>query len=226
MKSRILRRAVSIFAALIVALGSSITAFASDNHAEMYFTNAPEGTVYMDILVPFVWYSGNFTQAQDFTIHSESKHVVIDKNSEIANYAKDGYVSLSAHTNYVNNISFYKDGEMHLILYGNRGHDHPDTNDNRYDVDVHYLKRHFKKIKAAYIDEKGNVLGVTDTYEVRYDSSKEHTFEADGSKLTLIMNSHFRTYYYNIVMRLVLPAIGTIFVVVIVVKWLKGIKDI
>lgn len=45
------------------------------------------------------------------------------------------------------------------------------------------------KFKAAYIDENGNVLGITDTARMKYGCSNPHGLSADGSTLTFTTGS-------------------------------------
>ena len=51
------------------------------------------------------------------------------------------------------------------------------------------MQTHRGKFKAAYIDENGNVLGITETARMKYGCSKPHGLSADGSTLTFTTGS-------------------------------------
>lgn len=51
------------------------------------------------------------------------------------------------------------------------------------------LQKRFGAFKAAYIDENGNVLGITETARMKYGDSNPRELSADGSALTFATGS-------------------------------------
>ncbi len=47
------------------------------------------------------------------------------------------------------------------------------------------LREKYGALKAAYVDEKGNILGVTETSEWDYNGGKHYALRADGSSLLI-----------------------------------------
>lgn len=77
------------------------------------------------------------------------------------------YVSISAYCEEL--------GDTFLLLSGNET---PEA-----------LQKRLGAFKAAYIDESGNVLGITETARMKYGDSKPRGLSADGSALTFITGS-------------------------------------
>lgn len=266
MRKRSLRSIICAVTAAILMCSFSITAFASDpdlGDVELSFSNAPQGTVFIDILVPIVWDAQHLTEAHDYTVKtretyyvshidqeklkkygkdkatewketkSVSQNYCIDKKSEIAQYSKDGYVSLFAHTNIVRRVGAYNnyyDGESryeraHILLSGSYQLKNKERDS---DVDIYYLKDKFSDMKAAYIDKDGNILGITDKFDIDTHDS-DYIFRADGNKLTLGLDdyNHWFTFRFIGVCLLYLILIVAVFVIIIVcIKWIvQGVKS-
>ena len=151
---------------------------------ELIFTNAPEGTVYIDPLVRLdaedECYSVFSRPPQRMVldrIYDEDDYVWeqlnIDENSEIARYYEDGYISLSLHYK-SGGIIFYEDGiaRLDFTIW---------TDDERID---NILSR-YGELRAGYVSENGDVLRVTEPAKVVYDDTKPTALLADGGSLTL-----------------------------------------
>lgn len=153
---------------------------------ELIFENAPEGTAYIDPLVKLDGLGDDYAPFATppykiVTVYLGEERVdyeyalfEIDRNSEIAQYCEDGYISLSFHYGLSGGVAFSGNDTMFLEFFAR-------TKDNRID-------RIFERcggFRAAYVDENGNVLGVTEPAELVYDDTKNTAFLADGSSLTL-----------------------------------------
>lgn len=151
---------------------------------ELVFANAPEGTVYIDPLVRL--------DAEDrcYTVFTEPpQKIVLDRaegfddivwkplnigeNSEIARFYEDGYISLSMHYE-SGGIIIDENGTTRLDFYRW-------TDDERIDT----IFARYGGMRAAYVDENGNVLGVTEPAKLVCDDTKPAALLADGSSLTL-----------------------------------------
>ena len=216
------QRIITFLTAVILSLCLVLPAFAREidtNRLSLEMKNAPEGTAIIEILVPSEPADDCLCETRDFTVKKkishyettqlsdssgsrpnysfkskEDKDIVISKDSEIAKYNDDdGYISLSAHTDGVVettlNVNTYDDtkAEKNNGIYLQIADKNPASL-----ADINALKSKFEKFKAAYIDEKGNVLGVTDEFEVTY-ADEQYAFKAEGSKLTLVMNNYTET---------------------------------
>lgn len=160
------------------------------HYPELKFGSEPEGTVYIDPLVKldesdehYVSFSSppqmlvrvqtEYDEGEDW----EFQYLNITEESEIARLRRDGFVSLSLHYTPHTNVQFDAEKRAYLVLYGAE--------------ESHNINEIFEKyggLRAAYVDESGNVLGVTDSAVRVYDNTLPSTLIADGSTLTLIVN--------------------------------------
>ena len=111
---------------------------------------------YTDFKSPPLWYIEN----------GENKPLLIDKDSQIAEYNDKGYCSLSLYTEYIKATELY-DSNMYFT----------DTVDNIY--------KKFKNFKAVYIDKNSGILKITDTFSVEYDVRNPYAFIVNDNSLTL-----------------------------------------
>lgn len=246
MRRRIFRKLISALAAGVLMFACGMPACAreiDETRAYLEIKNAPEGTTVIEILVPEANGGGSLCETRGFTVKKiidhcsdgtvngyqyhqpadkEKQDIVISKDSEIAQYAdEDGYFSLSAHTDgaleTVLNVIAYDDSKteknngMYLQIVDKNAASLADIKD---------LEKRFGKFKAAYIDEKGNILGVTDEFEVTYDDG-QYAFKADGNKLTLVMNNYAETVKSLLLANLGFPII--IFIAVLAVVFIVAI---
>lgn len=260
MKSRIIKRLVCALLAAVIMIACAMPAFAWDmdrGYAELQLNNAPEGTKYIDILVPIsrarFYYNGTHDIKLTFIKRLDTKNnykketieKTISKDSEIATYIdKDGFVSLTAHTDLVKGVVsygiFHDEKEFNdaqdtygyeLCFSGSDFYYKSLSKSERFahnykSWEIKDVRNTFKEFKAAYIDENGKVLGVTGEFEVKKDQDSQHAFIADGDKLTLVINSHDEWFMWQLIIHLVLPAIAILAVIVIFLKWIiQGIKS-
>lgn len=152
---------------------------------ELVFENAPEGTAYIDPLVRLDALDDYYTvfatpPYKAVTVYYDDSDIPdyellgIDMSSEIAQYHEDGYVSLSFHYGLSGGVAFWSNDKMFLEFLSW-------TNENRIDR----IYERCGGFRAAYVDENGNVLGVTEPAVLVYDDTKNTAFLADGSSLTL-----------------------------------------
>ena len=258
MKKKFLRRSICVITALIIMCSCSITAFANDpdlGYVALSFENAPEGTEFIEILVPIAQCPKHMTEFHEYIIkrrntyyksvdvivtdqygrskteqHSEkikeeTKDIAITEDSEIAQYRKDGYISLCAYTDMVISIGSYsnfyngvtEDSEANLLLAGS--YSAQKKNSKNSDVDIYYLESEFSDMKAAYIDKDGNILGVTDKYEVDKHASR-YSLRADGNKLILGFDDYSHWFTFRFFTRLIIPVLLFAAVVILFIKWI------
>ncbi len=246
MKRTFLQKVLCLLTAVMLAVCLALPACAREidgKRASLDIKNAPEGTATIEILVPSASDADCLCETRDFTVKKiiyhtsggtvngyrysqpadkEYKDIVISKDSEIAAYTdEDGYFSLSAHTDgaleTVLNVIVYDDSRTEK----NNGRYLQIVDNNAASLaDIEDLKNRFGKFKAAYIDEKGNILSVTDEFEVAYDDG-QYAFKADGNKLTLVMNNYAETVVSSLLVNLGFPII--IFIAVLAVVFIAAI---
>lgn len=143
--------------------------FSTDHlNMEISFKNAPENTVYVDLLI-----KENADDARTVSPDTEPKiyrerkkedggseciPLNINENSEIALLNDDGYISYTMHHH--GDITIYDSGR---IIFDSPIGPHGD-------------------LKAAYVDENGNVLGITETASQGYNGEHHFTLSADGDR--------------------------------------------
>ena len=259
MKRHLVKKITCALASAVMMIMCSMPAFAWDmdmGYADLTFSNAPEGTTYIDILVPIFRARSYFDGTHDIKLtfikklrtkdsyKEETVEKTIGKNSEIAKYVdEDGFISLSAHTDLVKGLVSYgifrnektfdkaDDTYGYQICFSDsdyycrQQHDKGNYNYKRWDVDD--INNTFKEFKAAYIDEKGNVLGVTKEFEVKKKDC-QHTFIADGDKLTLVINDHLEKFWWELIRKLIpfaISFIGLIVIFILFIKWIiQGVR--
>lgn len=157
------------------------------------FENAPENTAYVDILIKLPQDSEEYVDFAEWeeppkkvlnrenvgkeVYHSSTQkysriqpiyeEISITPDSEIARLNADGYVSLSVH--YAGSKGFQKTDLSLDYLH-------------RYN-EIPAIKKRYGKFKAAYVDENGNVLGITKVSRTRYTFKEPSSFTANGDKL-------------------------------------------
>ena len=249
MKHHFFKKAVCLLAAAVMTLACAVTAYAYDEdygYVSVRVDNAPEGTAYVDLLVSVFDIPQEHFKTHEYTFSlkklnyenenespsGDKKKLVVGTDSETAQYIEDGYVSLLSHTDLVYPDGFsvtssYKDNKLtkldcRMILCGSQstlrkeGYCHG--------VDLNYLEKTFRKMKLAYVDENGHILGVTSDYSSRYGSP--WGLSACGDELTLKLDDHWRNLYWHIFTHLVLPAIVIIVVIILFIKWMvQGVRS-
>ena len=122
MKHHFFKKAVCLLAAAVMTLACAVTAYAYDEdygYVSVRVDNAPEGTAYVDLLVPVFDLPEDHFKTHEYTFSlkklnyenenespsGDKKKLVVGTDSETAQYIEDGYVSLLSHTDLV-----YPDG--------------------------------------------------------------------------------------------------------------------
>lgn len=171
-----------IFTAAVMAFSTAlpVSAVKHEDPAVAYITyaDAPEGTVYTDILIKLPTDDESYT---DFTQSPEvckdgakgGTSLGITADSEIAKYSEDGYISLSLHHNKALTLCIYSDKEVLKMATSKIN-----------SCDFIDLSVNYGAFKAAYIDGEGNILGVTDASETAYSMDTPYGFSAKGNELT------------------------------------------
>ena len=187
-----MKKLYTLLAAAVMTVMLPLNAAAISHYppaeANITYSSAPEGTVYMDILVKMPEDDASFvdfTQPPEYYIGSGNANEPLDitAESEIAKYSEDGFVSLSLH---------HKWAKTPLVIYNSpKNTERSETSadklvmsangDTTYDfID---LSISFGDFKAAYVDENGNVLGVTGSSVTEYDRETPYGFKANGDSL-------------------------------------------
>ena len=187
-----------------------------DGRVRFIVSDVPEGTAYVELLVSAIDIPEEHLKTHEHKIkfskityndgderaHSVDTELLIDTDSEIAQYIdKDGCVSLLAHTDLVHSYSAYRKNinnesveyACHMILTGS--FENKENDDYCYGVDLNYLDKTFRKIKAAYVDENGHILGVTSEYSSGYGTPRG--FNVNGDSVRIDVGESLGSYLWN-----------------------------
>lgn len=195
-----MRKFTAVVLATIVVFMSifPLNAFALDFDPympELEWSNAPENTAYIDILVKMDTDDENYV---DFTVPPKRmteryiengttkyryENLPIDENSEIAQFNGDGWVSLSLHHKGSGGIAIWTNPVLCLdCCYDKDGL--KEKSDRTY-CDIRKISKDYGRFKCAYVDENGNVLGITGKSGKSYNTSEPYAVIADGDNVTL-----------------------------------------
>ena len=188
------------------------------------YENAPEGTVYVDILVkmdPKDEAYAEFNVAPrrylgqvevDGQMESEYEEIKLTKDSEIARYHEDGFMSLSMHSLEVRTFTIFGEdsNNQHIMLK----------------VSVGDLVSKYKKFKIAYIGSNGEILKVTKVSQKVNDKKiyDGYKISVDGDAVKVRVGTGLASSFMNailtkgIVFFLIPPAIIISFIVFFVEK--------
>lgn len=183
--------------ALLFPLSAAAVAHYDPNVAELTYSDAPEGTVYMDILIkmgtddqnyvaftqPPQYYTGRHTDESGTDVY-DNEPLPVSAESEIARYNEDGYVSLSLHHKKAESLTIFNSAH-NTELSENTPHDRLIMHSTaQVSSDFIDLSINYGAFKAAYVDEDGNILGVTNVSETAYSTKTPYGFSANGNSLT------------------------------------------
>lgn len=152
---------------------------------ELVFDNAPEGTAYIDPLVKLDADDELYTEftapplIADFTDDYDGwrwEPLGVNESSEITRLCEDGFVSLSLH--YVSSAGVQSD------RYENENNTYLEFDGRSDKENTDLIFDRYGGFRAAYVDENGNVLGITEPAVRVYDSIKPTALIADGNTLT------------------------------------------
>lgn len=200
---RIILILIVIYVSLCLAQPFSSADY-DDGQVSIEISGAPEGTAYVELLVPVFDIPEEHLKTHDHKIkliktnyndgdessHSEKTQLLIDTDSEIAQYVdEDGCVSLMAHTDLVHSYTVFKkitnnefvEYSSNMVLRGSI--DVSTKNGHCYGIDFSYLQRTFRKMKAAYVNENGHILGVTSSYSSGFDTPRGINVSGDSVRI-------------------------------------------
>ena len=161
----------------------------------LIYENAPEQTAYLDILIKLSPEDENYqnftrppkyythrTDIRKTTLHYHS--FPVDQNSRIAQYHEDEYCSLSLHYRHTDSLIVWNSEYNQDHLYEEQ---EAELNlDYQQPVSVSQIYQQYGSFRAAYVDESGNILQVTNISGIRYNNgSRPNALYADGKKLIL-----------------------------------------
>lgn len=182
MKKRI-KAAIAILFTVFTCIFGGMNAFAwvaADGLIWVRYTNAPEGTVFVDILLKKTdddkYASSDGKASASLIIYGEDengerteKPLTLDDNCELAKY-DDDYTSCLFGRDIATEYRIHS-SDVDIILDGQK----------LKNIDV---SNYYGSFKVAYCDEKGNVLGVTEPVEPEYTDREANFYvNADGSSL-------------------------------------------
>lgn len=181
-----MKRFLYIILAVLTVFSAAVpmTAFALDfdpHYLYVDYENAPEGTVYADVLVKF---KDNDSGYREFTSPPERlekkytdstgntryifKKLDITENSEIALLNIDGYSSLTLHSGEVKKFTIYKE-------------DYSGSDEIVLECNAEDLYRKYRHFRIAYVDGNGKVLQITNkSHGKNYDLDNPYAVTADG----------------------------------------------
>ena len=231
---------------MTIGCGVAVYAYDADyGYVSVRVDNAPEGTAYVDLLVSVFDIPQDHFKTHEYTFSlkklyyknenespsGDKNNIVVGTDSETAQYIENGYVSLLSHTDLVYPDGFsvtssYKDNKLtkincRMILCGSQST--PRKEGYCHGVDLNYLEKTFRKMKLAYVDENGHILGVTSDYSSRYGSP--WGLSANGDELTLRLDDHWRGIYMGLIINAAL-VIVLIVVMILFIKWMvQGVRS-
>ncbi|GEM_PF-988961 len=220
---------VYLFNSFVTAMHSHPDgSFPSKIDIKIGYRNAPEGTVYVDVLgkidssdetytdfnvAPQEIENGNSTKYDYLT---DGEPLDIDENSEIARYNEDGYMSLSIHSTDVRLYDLDGDGCDRLILNWNGSG---------------FYKK-YGKYKIAYVGEHGEVLGVTKKASHSYDPNESNSVFANGDKATYSEEAEPPAFYVSVAIILITIALTVIVIplsiimrIIEMARWKRYVRE-
>lgn len=200
---RIILILIVIPVSFILAQPFSATDY-DDGRVSIEISDVPEGTAYVELLVPVFDIPEEHLNTHEHKVklcktsyndgdesaERADAQLLIDTDSEIAQYVdEDGYVSLMAHTDLVHSYTVFKkitnngfvEYSSNMVLRGSI--DVSTKNGHCYGIDFSYLQRTFRKMKAAYVNENGHILGVTSSYSSGFDTPRRINVSGDSVRI-------------------------------------------
>ncbi len=165
------------------------------HHLALKYENAPEHTAYLDVLIRLSPEDENYTsfkKTPEYYTHRTDtwgtklhyQKLPLEENSQIAQYHENGYVSMSLHYGNTENLIIWNSVYNQDHLYENQL---SELNLNYHNPDsISEIYQKYGRVKAAYVDESGNILQVTNLSGIRYNNGQHPAqLSADGKKLIL-----------------------------------------
>lgn len=194
-----MKKCIAVVYAIIIVFVSifPLNAFAlhfDSRQVELEWSNAPENTAYIDILVKMDMDDEDYVDFtsppkkligtyidENGTTKCKYEDLPIDKNSGIAALNDNGWISLSLHHKSSGGITIWNNTFLNLDSYMDK-----DGLKRKSDVsncDILTISKKYGKFKCAYVDENGNVLGITGKSKKSYNMSEPYAVIADGDNV-------------------------------------------
>lgn len=161
-------------------------------YIELGLENALEGTVYIDLLIKMDLDDENYVEftappkrlireyTENKNIRWEFENLNIDSESEISKLNSDGYVSMSLHYKYASELEILDNKNLEHNIYKNM----PSSLSLSGGENIVDLHKRYGDFKAAYVDENGKVLGITDVSRTKYNRKGGYGIFGNGDHLT------------------------------------------
>lgn len=190
---------IAVIYATIIAFMSvfPLNAYALDfdsHQVELEWSNAPENTAYIDILVKMDMDDEDYVDFtsppkkligtyidENGTTKYKYEDLPIDKNSGIAGLNDNGWISLSLHHKSSGGITIWNNTFLNLDSYMDK--DGLKRKPDMSNCDILTISKKYDKFKCAYVDENGNVLGITDKSKKSYSMSNPYAVIANGDNV-------------------------------------------
>ena len=178
-----IKAAIALIFTVFTCIFGGMNAFAwvaADGLVWIRYTNAPEGTVFADILLKKTdddkYASADGKPSASLVIYGEDENgqrtetpLTLDEDCELAKY-DDGYTSCLFGRDIATEYRIHS-SDVDVIL----------DEQKLKNIDI---SNYYGSFKVAYCDEKGNVLGVTEPVEPEYTDREANFYvNADGSSL-------------------------------------------
>ena len=208
-KNRIKRTAkalIAVYFAVIMCFMGCMTAFAwnvDTLRQSIELENPPDGTAFADILVKD---KKNDKYAVDFN-EENGKLLGVGKDCGLAKYEESGCTSMLLRHNCAVFERADTSGSLNVIF--------------RLKEENNTLFNHFRRIKVAYCDKDGNILGVTDEAEfelIIFNTPAAYSIEANGSSLVCRVKTGPPYYMIVVVPLFVLVTVILLITVIIAIR--------
>ena len=178
-----IKASIALIFTIVTCIFGGMNAFAwvaADGIIAVRYTDAPEGTVFMDILLPKTdddkYASADSKPSAAIILHGEDENgkrteetLTLAEDCELAKY-DDGYTSCLFGRDIATEYRVYSIS-MDIVL----------DEEKLINTDV---SNYYGSLKLAYCDEKGNVLAVTEPVETEHtDKPANFYVNADGTSL-------------------------------------------
>lgn len=182
---------------------------------DVHRSQMPEGTVYVDMLIPIDESADEFTPYND----KNGEKYGISEDSEIVAYEEDGFASYTFHRNTARSdiklipdesdtkiatVTFYVAGESE-----NYGEDEFGASDE--------FGEKYRKAKFAYVDNNGNILALTNEIDIDQGGYVELYIDIAGEKATADLNDDWIIPVFILII-LFAPIILILILVILVIS--------
>lgn len=177
---------------------------------DIYVTNLPMGTVYVDLLIPLSENDSAYTD-----LEKDNLPDTFSETAEIITYSEDGFCSYTFH--YKDSLSVIKPRDKNMVSFF--------MTDAEGDASLHYRYGHMQDIeqrgciRLAMLDKAGNILKVSTSLHLETKdifASKSGDFYYDGTTDTWKINT--RRSAFGVVVYVFMSIIGI--VLTCLVEWL------